>query len=236
MEENHSDSFEGQSGADEASADGAPDPIKNLKAEFGRKFENINEQLKAQNDELRRTLEAIVAGQSKPAASADDDVDPVLDPKAYAQRIKEETKREVMTEVTRKSELQAATQSEIMRIQGMYPEFSQNGSEATKLALQKFQSLPSSLKGTPEGAKMVMLEVAAEMGLTPASRRKKAEEDEYVSGGASGATSSARQKKSGSVDNKTLAFAELLGMDISDEKVRKNLEERGKRDKWGSWR
>jgi hypothetical protein len=227
MEDIHDGSSnEGQEG--QGQSDGAQDPVKNIKAEFERKLGNVTEQLRAQSEMLQRTLEQMQAAKNTPAA-AEEEIDPIVNPVAYKQAIKEEAKREMRSEI----QLSQATQNEVARIQGMYPEFGENGSEAAKMALDKFKSLPSHLKGTPEGAKLVLMETAAEMGLIPASRRRKSEaEDDYTVGGGSSGTNRPQRQQATKLDNKTLAFAELIGLDINNPETRKSLESRTKRRNW----
>ena len=234
MEENNDSSVEGQEG--QGQEGGVPDPLKNLKAEFGRKFENITEQLARQNDEMRRALESLATKQA-PAAPAEE-VDPIVDPVRYKERVKAETKEEILSEIDHRNALSQATTAEVMKMQSLYPEFSQENSEAARVALQKFQALPKHLKGTPEGARLVLRDTADELGLTPVSRRKSGQDgDDYsVSSSGGGGSSRSRREREPKVDDKTLAFAELIGLNVNDPAVRKGIEERAKRDSWTKYR
>jgi hypothetical protein len=187
---------------------------------------------------MKAALEAITAATARPQAPAqkEEEIDPILDPQRYRQSLKEETKREILGEVERKQSLSQATQSEVMRIQGLYPEFSQDNSEAAQLALRKFSSLPSHLKGTPEGAKMVLLEAAAELGLVQASRRKNDDDEFTVSSGNSQGQNRQPGRKGAKVDQKTLAFAKLIGLDTSKADVQKNLAQFSEQGQWNGYR
>jgi hypothetical protein len=230
MDDITSSNNEGQEGQGQEA--GAQDPVKNLKSEVSRKFDNISEQLRTQAEQMQAMLSSLQAAKSTPAAPVEEP-DPIVDPVAFKARIKEEAKSEIRSEIN----LSQATQSEIMRLQAMYPEFGENDSKAAKIALQKFQSLNPALKGTPEGAKLVMMETAAELGLIPASRRRRSEsEDDYTVGGSPSAAAPQRGKQtSKKVDDLTLAFASYIGIDVNDQNTRKELEKYAQRDRWGKW-
>lgn len=224
-------SNEGQEGQGQES--GAPDPLKNIKAEMDRKLGNVTEQLRLQSEMLERTLQQMQAAKNTAPAAPVEEPDPIIDAAGY----KEHIKREVLGEVERRNSLSQATQSEIMRLQAMYPEFGENNSEAAKVALQKFQALDPALKGTPAGAKLVMMEAAAELGLVPASRRRRSEsEDDYTVGGSPSQAAPQRSKQSSKkVDDLTLAFASKIGINVNDQNTRKELEKYAQRDRWGKW-
>jgi len=201
-----------------------PDPIKNLKSEFGRKFDSVQDQLKAQNEQLQRMVEQIIAAQSA-KQEPQEEPDPVLNPKQF----KEQIKREALAEVQRSTQLSMATQNEVARIQAMYPEFAQENSEAAQIALKKFQALPAHLKGTPEGARLVLFEAANEVGLVPKKARKTEQgaDEGYTMG--SSPSKNIRQSSQGKLDERSLAFAQLVGLNVDDPEVRKRLENRTKR-------
>lgn len=237
MEEN-----EGQEGLNEgmdAGGEAEADPIRNIKAEMDRKIGNLSEQ----NAQIKAALEAIVAqnaAKTKPPAETENLEDLVYsDPKRYAQLVEERAIQKASEAVTKQAQMSQATQGTIMSIQAQYPEFGQDNSEAAQLALRKFQTLPAHLKGTPEGAKMVLLEAASELGLVPANKRRRVTEesdDSFSLGGAGGQGTSGRRKTPAKLDPKTLAFAEAIGLDTSKPEVLKSLEERAQRDSWNKYR
>lgn len=214
-----------------------PDPIKNLKAEFERKTANISQQ----QAETQRQLEAILAEVQKsmapkeaPRKAAKDLI--YEDPEEYARQVREDAVREASEAVSRQYQASAAVTSAVNSLQAQYPEFAQEGSEAAKLAVEKASKLPAKLKGTAEGARLVMLETAAELGLVAANRRKTpVQQEEPVAGSRSSTTSSQSRKPSGKIDEKTKAFAELLGMDFNDPKQVGLLEKASTRKNWNRY-
>ena len=217
-----------------------PDPIKQVKSEMDRKFNNQNEYLKSVSEQLKTLTESIAAAQATKNQPKEEEVDPMLEPEKFKNKVVNEAVGLATKAVSEMNTKQQATQQVIASIAGEYPEFSKPNSEATTLALSKFQSLPKSLQGTPEGAKLVLYEVAQELGLEKASRRRSniSEDDDAASGGGSAPTNRSRSKGKTDLSPKTLAFAEQLGMDTSDPEVVKRLtkssENRG--GKWGSYR
>lgn len=213
-----------------------PDPIKNLKAEFERKTANISQQ----QAETQRQLEAILAEVQKSMAPKEpkQDMKDLIysSPDDYARIVREEAVKEATEAVNRQYQASAAVTSAVNSLQSQYPEFAQEGSEAAKLAVEKASKLPAKLKGTAEGARLVMLETAAELGLVAANRRKTpVQQEEPVAGSRSSTTSSQSRKPSGKIDEKTKAFAELLGMDFNDPKQVGLLEKASTRKNWNRY-
>lgn len=214
-----------------------PDPIKNLKAEFERKTANISQQ----QAETQRQLEAILAEVQKsmapkeaPRKAAKDLI--YEDPEEYARQVREDAVREASEAVSRQYQASAAVTSAVNSLQAQYPEFAQEGSEAAKLAVEKAAKLPAKLKGTAEGARLVMLETAAELGLVAASKRRtQVTQEEPVAGSRSSTSTSQSRKPAGKVDDKTRAFAELLGLDFNDPKQVAALEKASSRKNWSKY-
>lgn len=213
------------------------DLMHNLKKEFQRKQSNLEEK----QAETQRQLEAILAEVQKsmapkeaPRKAAKDLI--YEDPEEYARQVREDAVREASEAVNRQYQASAAVTSAVNSLQAQYPEFAQDGSEAAKLAVEKASKLPAKLKGTAEGARLVMLETAAELGLVSASRRKTpVQQEEPVSGSRSTTTSQQSRKPSGKIDDKTKAFAELLGMDFNDPKQVGLLEKASTRKNWNRY-
>lgn len=212
------------------------DLMHNLKKEFQRKQSNLEEK----QAETQRQLEAILAEVQKSMAPKEQKQDMkdliYSSPDDYARIVREEAVKEATEAVNRQYQASAAVTSAVNSLQAQYPEFAQDGSEAAKLAVEKASKLPAKLKGTAEGARLVMLETAAELGLVSASRRKTpVQQEEPVSGSRSSTTSSQARKPSGKIDDKTKAFAELLGMDFNDPKQVGLLEKASTRKNWNKY-
>jgi len=223
----------------EANEEATPkeDLIKNMKAEFARKTSNIEAQQAETQRQLQEILEQVQKSMQpakEPKKSARELV--FDDPEEFVRSTVERAAIEADERVTKKFEASQAMQNAVSSLSQQYPEFSQDGSEATALAVQKAAKLPAKLKGTAEGARLVMLETAAELGLVMSSRRKKASDDsEPVAGSRNTATSTAKKAPQGKVDEKTRAFAELIGLDFSDPKQVAALEKSSQRKNWSSY-
>ena len=241
MDTQKEDIVESQTDAIEGN-DNHPSPeemLKNTRAEFSRKLGNVESRLNDTTAALQAMLnqlnESRSSGSSQPAKRPTKDL--LFDnPEEYAEQITQEAVRQATQVVTRQQEANNMTQAAIADVSSRYPEFAQAGSEAAALAVQKANALPKNLKGTAEGARLVMLEAAAELGLVPVSKRtqQRASSSDSEPVGGSGRSSSQQQRqvdsKKPKVDAKTLAFAELLGIDIKDPKRLEGLEKASSRE------
>lgn len=213
------------------------DPIKNMKAEFDRKTATIAEQQRQTQSQLEAILAEVQRSMApkEPPRKADKDLI-YEDPEKYARQIREDAVREATETVTKQYQASQAVQSAVASLQSQYPEFAQDGSEASKLAVEKAGRLPAKLKGTAEGARLAMLEAAQELGLVMSSKRRtNVSQEEPVTGNRSSTTSSQARKPTGKVDEKTKAFAELLGLDFNDPKQVALLEKASTRKNWKSY-
>lgn len=219
----------------------AEDLLKNTRAEFARKTGNLEAKLAATNEQLAAMIAQVQASltQSKPApaASAKSARDLLYDsPDEFVQQVTEQATAKAQAEVRRSQEMQSAMQTAIMDISAKYPEFSQAGSEAAQKAVELGSKLPSHLRGTAEGAKIAMLEAAAELGLVPQSKRAKSpSSDDAAVGGGSRSTSTSTKAKS-KIDDSVIIMGKLLGVDYEADKNRaKNLEKSATRQKWNKY-
>jgi hypothetical protein len=139
--------------------------------------------------------------------------------------------------VTKQVQLSQATQAVVADIQSKYSEFMQEGSEAARLAIQKAASLPPHLRGTPEGAKMVMLETVADLGLVPASKKTQKSNDDFALSGQSKPTGSRKPADPAKdIDQTTLAWMELLDPSYKNDPKRvESLKKISNRKNWGKY-
>lgn len=218
------------------------DPILNLKAEMSRKQNNVEAKLAQTNAQLEQIMAMVQQNlvQSKPApvASGKSTRDLLYDdPDAFVAQITEQATSKAQAEVARSQQMQSEVSNAIMEISAKYPEFSQAGSEAAQKAVELGAKLPKHLRGTAEGAKIAMLEAAADLGLVPASRRQKqsSSSDDAAIGGSSRSSS---QKPSGKakIDESVIIMGKLLGVDYEANKDRaKSLEQSTKRSRWNKY-
>jgi CO dehydrogenase/acetyl-CoA synthase beta subunit len=250
MEVNDNDAPE--TGDDNQQGDAGLD-IKNVKGEFSRKYDHlaqVTDQLAKTNQELVEKLKALEASRA-PASSVDEDAEIATlmfdNPKLAIKRIEERASRAAEERIGNKLNQRDAVNSQIQQAaasaHAIYPELGDSNSEAFKLAMQKYNAMSAEEKTTPTAVKAALLEAAAEIGLTPASKRKAKEAagDEFaLSGKASGSNSgNPRAKAKGGtegISEKSLAFAQLVGMDINDPKVLEGLKKQSQRKNWSGYR
>lgn len=229
-----------ESQAHEQTAETQPeDRIKNMQSEYSRKIENLNAQVAEQNRRLEEILASVSQPrQSQPAAPQKPLKDLVFDdPEAYARMVEEQAVRRASDHVEKKIQLSQATTNVVAEIQSKYSEFSEPNSQAAQMALQRASRQPDYLRGTPEGARLAMMEVVAEMGLVPVSKRSAANQrDDFALGGQSTPRSQRRSDPAKEVDPATLAFAQELGIDISDPKRIEGLKQASQRKEWNRYR
>lgn len=233
--------------AAEPQAPSIEDRVKNLHAETSRKMKNLEENFASQNQKLESIYQTILErmqGQAQPQATQASPSlkDLVLDdPDRAAQIIEERAVRRAESVVNQQVQASQATQNVVFDMQSKYPEFGQAGSEAGRMAIEKAAKLPPNMRGTPEGARMAMLEVVSELGLLPVSKRTKPastqSEDFAIAGSTGEGQRRAPVKKNSDINPDTLAFAQLLNPNVtSDPKLMEELKKASQRDKFNKWR
>lgn len=238
--------------ADEANANPAgdidgsdADPIKNIKAEMERKFSNITKQLQTQNEQLMQAITQVATPKKAPQKEAEVSEDLVdlmySDPGAYARRIAEmatsAATKQVSAQVNRSNEVNTTLQ----RMVSEYPELNDQGSEMYQKAIEIYNTLSEDEKQSASGVKLAIREAAADLGVVPVSKRRRSEDDDFNFGGnvsdnKGSANNKRKQRDEVKVSEDTLAFAQLLGRNIDDPKVKAGLEKASKRKDYGRYR
>lgn len=222
------------------------DPIKNLHAEFSRKTSKLTQE----NLRLSQQLEQVVSllqqqqAPSKAAASSqseDGDLEDLAfsNPKAYAQKVTQRATQEASRVVSQQMQQQQQSQAVLNQLVNDYPELSDSNSELTTRAVEFYKQLSEQERTSPSAYKIAVRDAAADLGVLPKSKRKGGGSDDYTmssssSSGMSGGKSQNRQRDA-EVEQKSLAFAKLLGMDINDKKVVERIKQRSQRKSWGSY-
>lgn len=235
-------SEDNNTGAPEATAPEAPaapeyaskTEIEGIKSQFADQNAKLEQILQMVNE---RTAQRVQEPQEpqKIGSLLFDDADKA------AQIIEDRAVRRAQEQVNKQLQLSQAAQQAVGEIAGRYPEFAQPGSEAGTMAIQRANNLPAHLKGTPEGARMVMLEVASELGLLPVNKRKQATSqqaaDDFAIGGQAAPSKRGAADPTKGIDPKTLAFAELLDPSIkSDPKRLEALKNASQRETYTKYR
>lgn len=114
-----------------------------------------------------------------------------------------------------------------------YPEI-QTDSKIRQAVIEAQAQVPASIRDSAEGYEMAVLKAVTKAGLQPKSQRRTVDEDASL--GSSGSGTSRQPRKRQKVSAETLAVAELMGIDTSDEKRMKSLEEAANRDTYTKYR
>lgn len=212
-----------------------PDQVTNLKAEFNRKFEGINNALAQQNQMLQEQLNSILqtmTAKQTAAAGGEAKLSDLIynDPDKAAAIMEQNASAKAANAAVAAVASYQERQSTLSSLAAQYPELADTGSELAKAATAAYNALPARLKDTPEGYRMVIRETAADLGILPIAKRKKAESDDdfSVSGNSSARKAAARSKDTG-LSADTLDFARLSGLNVDDPKVLESLKSRAKR-------
>lgn len=221
----------------------APDPITNIKGEMNRKFGNLESQMaemKKSNDALAAAIKNrdAAASVNQPAASAkDSDIDTEWFENPAAARTK--LKEELRTEMRQENDENSRRQGTIAELVGQFPELSNGEHEFTKRAVEIYNSMSDSEKRSPISYKAAVNQAALEKGVIPKSKRQDPEEsdDFTLSGnGSSGVRQTERARNRGSkIDQATVDFGRLVGLDMDDEKVKERIKTSHGRRSYGKY-
>lgn len=218
------------------------DLLRNLKSEISRKLQNSDsklEALAAQNEILTQALQNL----SRPSRQelSNDDLEELAssNPRAYQQMIKKQIKDEVSMEMNTSMQQEQQRQQVLNQLVSDYPELTKSDSELTSRAVSIYNSLSKSEQASSMSYKIAVRDAAAELGLLPNSKRKSnSSTEEWTSSGSSRSsqgTSSGNQRKKSELSDHTLAFAQMVGLDVSKPEVLKSLEKRAQRKKWSKY-
>lgn len=230
-----------------------PDPIKNLKGEFNRKFENTNQQLMAIAEQLNY-LNTSMRSQQVAATAAPQQVqkvpDPLTEPDQYAAYVEQKVEQRV----SKKVETQQKKNAELASLASSYPELQKADSELTRAALQAFATLSDDEKLSPMAYRLAVQSAAAELGILPAHKRAQLNQqansqaapnnDEgdapFMTNSSNNNQANSGNRKPGGkkqdVDQKTIEFAKLLGRDVNDPKVIEGLKKASARKNWSKYK
>lgn len=215
------------------------DPIKNMHAEFSRKTEKLAQDNARLSQQLEQLLSVM---QPKQTSSTPEDVDLeeliYKDPKTYAAKVKEQATKEATRVVSQQLAQQQQSNAILGQLVSDYPELNDGNSELTQRAIQLYKGLSEAERANPMSYKVAVRDAAAELGVLPKSKRKSSSDDDFSFGGSSSSSGSSAPKQSSKkedVDNRTLAFAQLIGLNTNDKKVVERLKQRSQRKNWGKY-
>ena len=209
--------------------------LENKVGSFDEKLAAIQAQIEAQNSAMANQMNQMVDAVTRSAPpAAQDELDPYSPD--YAQRLKEDLRRELQAEQTRARQEDFEKQQAITRLNAEYPELSQSGSALSKKVLEAHSKLPKNLQDTASGYQLAVREAAAALALMPKAARASHEENFSLDAGKGGESSKSNKGATGDeLDASTEAFASLVGLDVNNKEVRQRLIDNAKRT-YGKWR
>jgi len=216
--------------------------IESVTAEFARKTSRLSEENALLSQKLDQLTQMIAQGRggSQNSGTEEANLEELIykDPKAYAKAVEQNATRRAEEMVNSRMQYQNEAQSVLAQLSSEYPELADANSELTKKAVEIYKSLPVNQQANPLAYKIAVRDAAADMGVLVKSKRQSASSkshDEFQASSSPGDRQSSRGAQSKEVDQKTLAFAELIGVNIKDKKVMERIQERAKRKNWGKW-
>lgn len=157
-------------------------------------------------------------------------------PDEFKQQITSEVAQVIVDSQARQAEKQAT----LAALGQEFPELNDVTGKGYKKVVEAHGKLPSHLKDTPEGYKLVVHQTAAEMGILPKSKRNEieSENDSFsLSGGGSRMSNEQKTNKKTKLDPRTVELAKLMGRDPdADPKIKERLEKAAQRDQWGRYK
>ncbi len=186
-----------------------------------------NQQLFQEVQGIKATQQAAAAPQQQAYAEEESFLD--LDPKAYEKRINAEVDRRVDEKIHRATTNQAQISSTIAQIVADYPEANQAGSDMQAKIVEVNNALGPDLKDTPAGYELAASKAAKQLGLIPKSLRQNTTTEDFSMSASNSGSGKRTRSKSDELEGKTLAFAELVGLNVKDPKQIERLKERASR-------
>lgn len=196
------------------------DRLANMQAEFNRKLSNTNEQIAALLTELRANKKPVETIPTKKVSVFDDE-------EAFSRDVEERATARIRAELERKEAAAAKAQGVIQSIVSEYPEVNDDSSALMSRAKEIFGAYSDEYKSSPLAMKAAVTEAASELGVRPRSKRGAGSDNFTVS---SSSSSSRQSGGRGELNDKTLEFAQIMGLDVSKKEVRERLTARSKRN------
>jgi hypothetical protein len=205
-------------------AQGQPDDLKNLKAEFQRKHENAL----AEQAAIKQQLQALLQTQQKPEPKTEE-IDP-YDPDKYIAAIETRVEKKLQAEreaENRARQLEQRRQQAIVGLIQDYPELQDPTSDLVKETQAILSQLPPEEQSTSVAYKAAILEAAKNKGVQPRSKRSSGD-DSFQMGGSRGESGSKKSKEE--FRPKVEAWMELLkehtNVDFNKPEVRARVKAR----------
>lgn len=218
------------------------DQIKQVKSEFDRKLGNYDSRLsemQQQNEKILQALDKVAAPppQATKKDTSHEDLSDVMysDPERYhkimEQRADERADKRLDKKLAERDSIAKRQTDVLARIVNDYPEVNDPSNPLTAKTVEILNKMSAEDKQNPTNYRIAVLEAAAELGVAPKYKRKKSDDDDFVLSGEGAAGGSRKPKKKSGVNDATLDFARVMGLDTSDPKVVERIKSR-QREAW----
>lgn len=212
--------------------------FNNIKHEFNRKLSETTEKMNSQISQLAESQKALIERlEGLTPKSQESSGDELADlwysnPSEAAKRIKQETQAELRKEYQAQQAAQARQTKVINDLTAKYPELSNVSSPLTQKVYEIYEQFSPDEQANPASIKAAVLEAATELGIMPANKRQNIQEESYAMSSSTGSRRPPKQSEADEVDEKTLQWAALLGLNTQDKNVQERLRNRAKRKNW----
>lgn len=214
----------------------ANDPIQNLKGEFNRKLGGLESQvssLAALNQQLLSKLDGLSKPAHIPQGSSTEDFTNVLfeRPKEFIDKFQQSVSQQIDQRISGIQQ-QASEQTQVLsNLYDQYPELQNPSSELTKKAIEIQSGMSAEERRNPKMLRVAALEAAAELGVQPKRKRPVEDQDAaFAPSSLNGKFSDREMPRSmKQAEAATMELAELMGLNVSDKKVKDSLKDRLKK-------
>lgn len=225
----------------EENAGGGAPKQPDLQKVIDEKFGSLSKTL----EQLNQKLSANTEKQSAPKKQQveEDDLDTLIlaDPRKAVERITSKVKEDVFNTVRQENTQKDSFAVKFSELQNEYPEIADMSSDLYKRAKEIMQESQTGAYDSSALERSV-LRAASEKGVLPMQHRRKQQQSDgeesdggYIGGGNGFSENRPnRRKSSDKLPAATLAFAELVGMNIKDPKVVERLT-KTYNDRRGNW-
>lgn len=212
----------------------APDPVQNVKAEFQRKYGNLEAEVQSLKQANQALMERLTPKAKASQSEASDDIgedEIYTDPKGFANKLVNKVSTVIESRLETRTRAETERQQTLMALAGEYPELQQQGSDMYTETLKALQGLPQDAQQSPLGYRTAVYQAAATLGLQPKSKRSKSDmKDDFSFAGQKGGSTKKKRDPENEVDDKVMDWAKLLGVPHTKDEDIEDLKKLSKRD------
>lgn len=161
-------------------------PIENLKSEFDRKLNNLQETIREQTEALKAQNQYIseqLQQTRQPAPVADEEVDYFDNPDKFIEQKLNKKLQNFEQNITQKQAQQTELVNTMSRLQNDFPELKNPQSDFYKTADRLLSAYPKEQQSNPTIIKAAIYEAAVQSGVNPVSKRQTKTQQEYTFSG-----------------------------------------------------